>query len=75
MTGGRFFGLRLWTSIECAYRVTIVLIYLNVLFIFITWSSSFVSKLFIDGGTMVLRHLYGLVYIPIWLVHPLVHCY
>ena len=53
MTGGRFSSLRLWTSIECAYCVAIMLICLNVLLIFITRSLSFVSKLFIDGMCVV----------------------
>lgn len=44
-----FSSLLLWTSMECVYCVAIVLICFNVTLVFVTWSFTLVSKLFIDG--------------------------
>jgi hypothetical protein len=41
--------LLLWTSMECAYCVAILLICWNVLLIFVMGGFGLVSKLFIDG--------------------------
>ena len=41
-------SILLWTSMECAYYVAIVLINLDVLLIIVMGSSTLVSKLFID---------------------------
>lgn len=51
--GCRFSSLHLWTSVECAYCMAIILTCLNVFLIFITRSLSFVSKFFIDRMCVV----------------------
>ena len=48
-----FSNLRLWTSIECAYCVAIMLIFKNLLLIFMTGSLSIFSSLFIDEVCVV----------------------
>ena len=48
-----FSSLRLWTSIECAYCVAIMLICWNVFFIFMRGSLSVVSRFCIDGMCVV----------------------
>ena len=49
----RFSSLRSWTSIDCAYCVAIMLIYLNVLLIFMIRSLSIAYGFFIDGMCVV----------------------
>ena len=44
-----FSSLRLWTNMECAYCVAIMLICLNVFMIFVVGSVNVVSSFFIDG--------------------------
>ena len=53
MTGCRFSGLCLWISIACTYCVAIMLICLNVIFIFMVLSLSFVFKNFINDMCVV----------------------
>ena len=53
VTSCQFSSLRLWTSIECAYYVAIMLICLNVFLIFIIGSLSVVSELSINGMCFV----------------------
>jgi hypothetical protein len=53
LIGCRFSSLRLWTSMECAYCVAIMLICLNVSFIFVMRSLNDVSSFFIDGMCVV----------------------
>ena len=53
MIGCLFSSLRLWTCIECAYCVAIMLICLNVLLIFMIGSLSILFSLFIDGMCVV----------------------
>ena len=49
----RFSSLRLWTKMECAYFVAIMLISLNVFFIFVIGSVNVASNFFIDGICVV----------------------
>jgi hypothetical protein len=51
--GCRFSSLCLWTSIECAYCATIMLICLNALLIFVIRIFNFVSKNLNDGICVV----------------------
>ena len=53
MIGCRLSSPRLWISIARAYCVVIMLICLNVFFIFMARILSFVSKFFIDGMCVV----------------------
>ena len=53
MTECLFSNFRLWTSIECAYCVAIMLICWNVFFISMRGSLSIVSRFFIDGMCVV----------------------
>ena len=48
-----FSSLHLWTSIECAYCVAIMLICWNVFFIFMRGSLSIVYRVCIDGMCVV----------------------
>jgi len=49
----QFFNLHLWTSVECAYCVAIVLICLNVLLILEMGNLILVAKFFINGIVLV----------------------
>ena len=49
----RFSSLRLWTNMECAYCVAIMLICLNVFLIFVIGIVNVVSSFFIDGICVV----------------------
>ena len=49
----QFSSLRLWTNVECAYCVAIMLICLNVLLVCVIGSVSVVSNFFIDGICVV----------------------
>ena len=53
VTSRRFSSLCLWTNIECAYCMAIMLICLKAFLIVMAGSSSFVSKFFIDGMCVV----------------------
>ena len=53
LIGCQFSSLHLWTIMECAYCMAIMLICLNVLLIFMIGSVNIVSKFFIDGICVV----------------------
>ena len=50
----RFSSLRLWTNMECAYCVAIMLICLNMFLLFVIGIVNIVSNFFIDGICVVL---------------------
>ena len=62
MTDCLFSSLRLWTNIECAYCVEIMLICWNVFFILFRGSLSVVSRFTMDG--IIAFHIHTSVPFP-----------